>query len=61
MMKDRKSDKDGVTRADDAQASIRAGIARARKLAEESKRLLDRLSYGRLGPRPDVGSPIGRR
>ena len=36
----------------DAEAGIKDGIARARKLAAESKRLLERLSYGRLGPRP---------
>ena len=39
-------------KAEEARESIRAGIARARRIAEESKLLLDRLRYGRLGPRP---------
>lgn len=52
-MTDPKTDSDCPARADDAQASIRIGIARARRLAEESKRLLERLSYGRLGPKAE--------
>ena len=51
MVKDPESE--GSRRAEEAQASIRAGIARARKMAAESKSLLVRLRYGRLGPRPD--------
>ena len=57
-MTDPKTDSEGPARAEDVQASIRIGIARARRLAAESKRLLDRLSYGRLGPRPE--RPAGR-
>lgn len=57
-MTDPKTDSDCPARVDDAQASIRIGIARARRLAEESKRLLERLSYGRLGPKAE--RPAGR-
>ena len=53
MPKNVRTDSESARRAEEAQASLRAGIARARKLAAESKRLLDRLSYGRLGPRGD--------
>ena len=58
LMTDPKTDSEGPARAEDAQASVRIGIARARRLAEESKRLLERLSYGRLGPRAE--RPAGR-
>ena len=53
LMTHSKTDSEGPARAEDAQASIRIGIARARRLAEESKRLLERLSYGRLGPKAE--------
>ena len=46
-------DDEGSARIAEAQASIRDGIARARKIAADSRRLLDRLRYARLGPRPD--------
>ena len=58
-MKNVKADEDSARRLEDTQASIREGIARARKLAAESKRLLDRLRYARLGPRTD--NPIATR
>lgn len=52
VTKDSIMDDDGSPRIEEAQASIREGIARARKMAADSKRLLDRLRYARLGPRP---------
>ena len=38
---------------EEARARIEDGIIRARKLAAEAKRMLERLNYGRLGPRPN--------
>jgi hypothetical protein len=59
-MKDLKTDDEDAERLEDARASIRSGIARARKMAAESKRLLDRLRYARLGW-PLRDSPRTRR
>jgi hypothetical protein len=63
-MKNPRKHDEGAVRLEEAQASIRTGIARARKLAAESKRLLDRLRYARLGPpttSPLLDLPRSRR
>ncbi|HEY5721688.1 MAG TPA: hypothetical protein VIT45_05150 [Allosphingosinicella sp.] len=52
-MEDQNMDDEARARLEDTQASIRNGIARARRMAAESKRLLDRLRYARLGPPRD--------